>query len=111
MKQPIVNLSFTETEYVASTSTSCQTMWTRITLSELQHEQEEPNQIFCDNKSAIALSRNHVFHKRSKHIETSYHFIRELMNKNEISVEFCRSKEQFADLFTKSLRKELIEFC
>ena len=81
----------------------------RRTLSELQHEKNEPNPIFSDNNSTIALSRNHVFHKRSKHIDTRYHFIRELIKNNEISVEFCTSRNQFADLFTKPLGKDLFE--
>ena len=90
-KQPIVTLSSVEAKYVAATATVCQTVWMRRTLFELQHEQNEPTPIFCDNKLAIALSINHVFHKRSKNIDTRYQFIRELINKNEISVEFYRS--------------------
>ena len=117
-KQPIVKLSSAEAEYVAATVAACQTVWMRRTLSELQHEQNEPTPIFCDNNSGIALSRNHVFHKRSKHIDTRYHckhidtryhFIRELINENEINEEFCRSKNQFTDLFTKPLGKYLFE--
>ena len=81
----------------------------RRTLSELQHEQNEPTPIFCDNSLAIALSRNYVFHKRSKHIDTQYHFIREWINNNAISVEFRISRNQFADLFTKPLGKVLFE--
>ena len=42
---------------------------------ELQHEHNEPTQMFGDNKSTIAFSRNHVFHERSKHTNTRYHFI------------------------------------
>jgi hypothetical protein len=52
----------------------------RIILKELRHEQEEETKIYCDNNSAIALSKNPVFHKKSKHIDTRYHFIRELIN-------------------------------
>ena len=94
-KQPIVTLSSTEAKYVAATTTACQTMWMRRTLSELHHEQNEPTQFFCDSKSAIALSRNHIFHKISKHIDTRYHFIRELINNNEISMEFCVMSQVF----------------
>ena len=61
--------------------------------------------IFCDNNSAIALSKNQLFHKRSKHIDTRYHFIRELVNNKEISLTFCSSKEQLEDIFTKPLEK------
>ena len=105
-----MTLSSAEAEYVAATLAACQTLWMIRTLSTLQHEQNERTLIFCDNNSAIALSRNHVFHKRSKHIDTRYHFIRELINNNEISVEFCRSKNQFADLFTKPLGKSCLSF-
>ena len=105
-----MTLSSVEAEYVAVTKATCQTIWMRRTLFELEHEQNEPTQIFCDNKSSITLSRNNVFHKRSNHIETRNYFIRELVNNNEISMEFCRSENQFADLFTKPLGKELFKF-
>ena len=42
--------------------------------------------IYCDNKSTIALSKNHVFHKRTKHIDKRYHFIREMVNNREINL-------------------------
>ena len=104
-----MTLSSVETKYVAATTVACQTIWMRRIISELQDEQNEPTPILCDNKSAIALSRNHVFHKRSKHIDIRYHFFQELINENEISVEFYRSENQFADLFTKPLGKYLFE--
>ena len=104
-----MTLYFAKAEYVASTTAACQIVWMRRTLSELQHEQNKPTSFFCDNNSAIAVSRNHVFHKRSEHIDTQYHFIRELINNNEINVEFCTSRNQFADLFTKPLGKDLFE--
>jgi hypothetical protein len=75
-KQPIVTLSFVEAEYVATTTTACQVVWMRIILNELLHEQYGATHIVCDNKSSIALSKNDIFHKKSKHIDTMYHFIR-----------------------------------
>jgi hypothetical protein len=45
----------------------------------------------------------------SKHIDTRYHFIRALVNGKEIFVQFCRSEEQFADIFMKPLRNELFK--
>jgi hypothetical protein len=77
----------------------------RMIMTELLHEQQEPTHIFCDNKSVIALSRNHVFHKKTKNIDTKYHFIQELINNDEIFVEFGRSEDQFANIFTKPLSK------
>jgi hypothetical protein len=108
-KQPIVTLSSTEAEYVATAAAPCQAVWMRRVLNELLHDQKNATQIACDNKSSIALSNNHVFHKQSKHIDTRYHFIRALINGKEISVQFCRSEEQFADIFTKPLGNELFK--
>ena len=105
-----MTISSAEAEYVAAIAAACQTIWMRRTLSELQHEKNEPNPIFCDNNSAIALSRNHVFHKRSKHIDTRYHFIRELINNNEISMEFCRSENKFADYLQNHWEKNCLRF-
>ncbi|KAK2989710.1 hypothetical protein RJ640_030203 [Escallonia rubra] len=70
-KQPIVTLSICEAEYVAATSCVCQAIWLRFLLRELQLPQKESTEIFVDNKSAIALAKNPVFHDRSKHINTS----------------------------------------
>ena len=80
-KQPIVTLS----------SVACQAVWLRRVLEGLQQKQEGPTTVYCDNNSAIALSKNHVFHQKSKHIDTRYHFIRELVNNGEVRVEHCKS--------------------
>ena len=58
---------------------------------------------FCDNQSTIAMTRNPIYHNRTRHIDTRHHFIRELVDKGSIKVEYCSSQEQVADLFTKSL--------
>jgi hypothetical protein len=108
-KQPIVTLFSIEAEYVTTTAVACQAVWMRRVLNELLHDQNDATQIVCDNKSAIALSKNHVFHKQIKHIDMKYHFIRELVNDNGISIHFCRSKEQFTNIFTKPLGNELFK--
>jgi len=94
---------------VATSGAACQTVWMRKILDELLHEQKEETQIYCDNMSAIALSKNHVFHKQSKHIDTRYHYIRELVNEEVILVQFSKSEEQFADILTKPLGNELLK--
>jgi hypothetical protein len=71
--------------------------------------QEEPTAIYCDNKSTITLSKNHVFPKRTKHIDTRYHFIRELVNNGELILQHCRSKEQLAHIFTKAFTQDQFE--
>ena len=73
-------------------------------LCDLKHQHKAPTVIYCDKKSTISLTKNPVFHGRSKHIDIKFHFIRDLVKDNEIVIEYCRSEEQVADIFTKSLK-------
>lgn len=58
-----------------------------------------------DNKSAIALMKNPVFHGRSKHINTKYHFIRECVEREDLQVEFISGEYQKANILMKALPK------
>ena len=62
-----------------------------------------------DNKSAIALVKNLVFHDRSKHIETKYHFIRQCIENMHVEVEYVKSLDQIADIFTKPLKYDTFQ--
>lgn len=62
--------------------------------------------VWCDNQSAIELSKNAVFHKRSKHIDISFHFTRELVEKKVITIQYLRTELMIADILTKSLSKD-----
>nr|GEZ28554.1 retrovirus-related Pol polyprotein from transposon TNT 1-94 [Tanacetum cinerariifolium] len=66
--------------------------------------------MYCDNKSAIALCCNNVQHSRSKHIDITYHFIKEQVENEVIELYFFNTKYQLADLFTKALGRDRIEF-
>ncbi|XP_071741192.1 probable disease resistance protein At1g61300 [Rutidosis leptorrhynchoides] len=72
-------------------------------------KQDEATQIFCDNKSAIAMAKNPVFHGRTKHIDIKYHFLREVSAKKDIELKYCKTEEQ-ADIFTKALPRPKFEF-
>ncbi|GLJ33798.1 hypothetical protein SUGI_0679380 [Cryptomeria japonica] len=65
----------------------------------------EPVSIFCDNTSAINISKNPVLHSRTKHFELKYHFLTEKVQNKEIALKHVSSKEQLADIFTKPLPK------
>ena len=58
----------------------------------------------------IALSKNSVFRKKRRHIDTRYHFIRELVRNGEVHLKPCKSSDQMADIFTKPLEKYVFEF-
>ena len=89
-KQPIVTLSTCEAEYVAATSCVCHAIWLRNLLKEIVLIQEEPTKVCVDNKSAIALAKNPVFHDRSKHIDIHYHYIRECITRKDVQIEYVK---------------------
>nr|GEX55360.1 ribonuclease H [Tanacetum cinerariifolium] len=59
--------------------------------------------IYCDSKSAIAISCNPVQYSRTKHITVRYHFIKEHVEKGTLELYFVKTDYQLADLFTKAL--------
>ncbi|KAK2996036.1 hypothetical protein RJ640_002196 [Escallonia rubra] len=108
-KQQSVAQSSAEAEYVSAAIATSQAIWLRRIFHDFGQTQERKTELFCDNKSAIAMAKNPVFHSRTRHIALKYHFIREAIEDGEIELEFCRSKEQVADIFTKALPRERFE--
>lgn len=80
-------LSSCEAEFMAATEAAKQAIRLQELLSEITDQPCESVTIRIDNKSAIALTKNHVFHGRSKHIHKRYHFIRECVDNNQVDVE------------------------
>lgn len=105
-KQHTVALSSTEAEYISATGATRQTIWLRRIPEDLGFEQSEPTVIYCDNKSAINLSKNPVMHSRSKHIELKYHYIIEMVMQKLVSLEYYSTYNQLADVLTKALSRE-----
>ncbi|CAL2268742.1 unnamed protein product [Prunus armeniaca] len=105
-KQSTVALSTAEAEYISATSAACEAVWIRRILVDLRQEQNTPTKLYCDNMSTIAMTKNPVFHSRSKHIELRHHFIRKLVEDGEIELKFYGTNEQIAYVFTKALPKE-----
>jgi hypothetical protein len=102
-KQKVVALSSCEAEYIAATTAACQGVWLSRLLGDLLGKKDDIATIFVDNKSAIQLCKNPVFHDRSKHIETRFHFIRECVENGKIDVEYIGTEDQLADILTKAL--------
>ena len=61
--------------------------------------------MFVDNKSAIALTENTMFHSRTKHIDIRHHCIRDHVEKKDVLIFFTPTAYQIADVLTKSLPK------
>ena len=101
---------FTEAEYVAASTTALHAVWLRTLVKDMGHIEKDPTSIFYDNSYAIELSKHNVFHRKGKHINTSYCFIRELVNDRQLFLLFCGSKVQLDDMFTKSLGTSTFEY-
>nr|GFA14258.1 retrovirus-related Pol polyprotein from transposon TNT 1-94 [Tanacetum cinerariifolium] len=107
-KQNRVSISTAESEYVAVSSCCAQVLWMRTQLTDYAFYDKVP--IYCDSKSAIAISYNLVQHTRTKHIDVGYHFIKDHVEKGKIELYFVGTEYQLADLFTKSLPEARFKF-
>jgi hypothetical protein len=104
-KQTTVALSSTEAEYVALSEAGREACWLRSLYEELGYSQKSPSLIKGDNDGSIAMARNPQFHKRSKHIEIRWHWVRDLVQEQSVTIESCRDPEQTADILTKPLAR------
>ncbi|KAI3758559.1 hypothetical protein L6452_06126 [Arctium lappa] len=108
-KQLCVSTSTAEAEYVAAASCYSQVLWMRTQLRDFgYHYNSIP--IYCDSKSAIAISANPVQHTKTKHIDVRYHFIKDNVEKGTIELYFVKTEYQLADLFTKPLDEKRFTF-
>jgi hypothetical protein len=101
-----VALSTAEAEYVSASEATAQAIWLRFVLDDFGEMQAEVTPLFYDNMSAISMAKNPVFHQKTRHINKKYHFIREALQEGVINMQFCRSEEQLADIFTKAFPKD-----
>ena len=74
-------------------------------MTEVFIKQYDATVMYEDNQGVIQLSKNPKFHSHTKHIDISYHYIREQVHQNAVSVKDCASKDMLADIFTKGLSK------
>ncbi|GJR56686.1 retrovirus-related pol polyprotein from transposon TNT 1-94 [Tanacetum coccineum] len=102
-------ISSTEAEYIALSGCCAQVLWMRSQLTDYGFGFNKIP-MYCDNKSAIALCCNNVQHSRSKHIDIRFHFIKEHVENGVIELYFVNTEYQLADIFTKALGRERIEF-
>jgi hypothetical protein len=102
-KQMSVALSTVEAEYIATCSASNKAVWLRKLLAGLFDLELEATCIWCDNQSCVKLTENPVFHDKSKHIEIRYHYIRDMVQKGVVKLQYVTTNEKIADVLTKPL--------
>lgn len=79
----------------------CQALWLDTLMEELKMKENKEAKLLIDNKSAINLAKHPIAHRRSKHIETRFHFLSDQVNKGRIILEYCKTEVQLADILTK----------
>ncbi|GJV95426.1 hypothetical protein Tco_1547003 [Tanacetum coccineum] len=108
-KQKSTAISSTEAEYIALSGCCAQILRMRSQLTDYGLVFNKIH-LYCDNRSAIALCCNNIQHSRSKHIDIRHHFIKEQVENGVVELYFVRTEYQLADIFTKPLARERLEF-
>ena len=103
-------MSTTEAEYIAATEAAKEMLWLKrfvldLGLSQLAYV------IFCDSQSAIDLSKNSMYHSRTKHIDVRYHWLRSAIEDQLLQLKKIHTDENVADMLTKAVSKEKLELC
>jgi hypothetical protein len=105
-----VALSTTEAEYIALCVVVHEEMWLHKILADLFVHEMDSTIIHCDNHSCVKLSENLVFHDKSKHIEIKYHYIRDMVKRKVVHVQYLNTHKKFADVFTKTLSRTKFKY-
>ena len=108
-KQTALFLSTAEAEYITAGSYCAQMLWMKQMLHDFGIEQNTLT-LFCDNTSAINISKNPVQHSCTKHIDIRQHFIRELVEEGLVVHEHVPTEHQKVDIFTKPIDLLRFEF-
>ena len=105
--QHCVTLSISEAEYVAMAQGAKTALFTKVVLNFLQPElASDIFDLFEDNQGAIAIAENPISGGRTKYIDIRYHFIRQLVEREVLNIQYTASSNQHADILTKPLRLE-----
>jgi hypothetical protein len=102
-KQELVSLSTTKSEYVTATYSMKEALWLRSLLGNIFAPVQGPTTLFSDNQSMIALTKDHQYHPRTKHIDIHYHFIRWVVKKGSLRLVYCPTADMITDALTKAL--------
>lgn len=108
-KQNCVCLSSTEAEYIALSDCLCECLWLQKLLEDLDIKNFKPTVIYEDNQSCIHLASNEKRNSRLKHIDVKYNFVKDIVSKKLIVLQYKRSNEQLADIMTKRLNRVQFE--
>lgn len=108
--QPVVAQSTTEAEYMAITEACKESVWLKGLYAELCGDNSCIN-LFCDSQSAIYLTKDQMFHERTKHIDVKYHYVRDIVEQGKLKVCKISTHDNPADMLTKPVPVAKFELC
>ena len=100
-RQATVTLSTTEAEYISACAAAQEAIYLRRLAVDLHHEVTNATVLYQDNQGAIAIEKDFISNRRSKHIDVKVHFIQEHLANRNIQVEYCATLDMLADCLTK----------
>ena len=106
-RQKTTSLSFAEAEYRAMIGACCELTWLRCLLRDLSLLHYELALLHCNNKVALHITTNPVFHEHTQHIKMDYYHIRDKIQDDSVITRHVHSEHQLADIFTKPLEKDI----
>ncbi|CAL8170056.1 unnamed protein product [Prunus armeniaca] len=101
--QKVVSRSSVEAEYCGMAQGVCKLLWLRRLLRDLGFGPQKPMDLYCDNKTAIAIAHNPMQHDRTKYVEVDQHFVKEKLDAEIISFPFISSEYQLTNVLTKTV--------
>ena len=69
----------------------------------------KPVTVYCDSQAAIAYTKDSKYHNKSKHIETKYNFVRDIVSTKEVMIQYISTHEMVADPLTKAVTRDVYE--
>lgn len=110
-RQPTVATSTTEAEYMALSAAAKEAMWLRKIQGDIGLSSMSPIVVYCDNNGAVNLSKNSVYHGRTKHIDIQHHFVRDSVKLGHIVVQSVSTSTMISDYLTKAVPRQKHEMC
>ncbi|CDF40943.1 unnamed protein product [Chondrus crispus] len=109
-KQTVVAKSTCEAEYIALSEACKEAAWLRRFHADVLGANSDPTiRVGCDNVGTIAFAQNESTNRRNKHVDITYHFVRDAVQRKLVTLYHCPTTEMPADMLTKPLGRVLFE--